>query len=210
MEERGLINKIKELSKTDVNIEVNRRIEEFKQFKNSDCDSIFKELCYCILTANYNAEKTMKIQKEVNDEFLTFTEKQLAKKLRELGYRFPNIRAEYIYQARKQKTELCRNIHSNKNEYELREWLVKNIKGLGYKESSHLLRNIGYENCAIIDFHIIDLLSKSKIIEKPKTLTKRKYLEIEQRLRDIARKTGLNLAQLDLYLWFLETGKVLK
>jgi len=84
MEERGLINKIKELSKTDVNIEVNRRIEEFKQFKNSDCDSIFKELCYCILTANYNAEKTMKIQKEVNDEFLTFTEKQLAKKLREL------------------------------------------------------------------------------------------------------------------------------
>ena len=76
----------------------------------------------------------------------------------------------------------------NKNEYEKREWLVKNIKGIGYKEASHFLRNIGYKNIAIIDFHILDLLVKNNLLkEKPKTLTKGKYLEIENILRKLAQ-----------------------
>ncbi|MHA2326793.1 MAG: 8-oxoguanine DNA glycosylase, partial [Promethearchaeota archaeon] len=91
-----------------------------------------------------------------------------------------------------------------------RDWIVKNIKGIGYKEGSHFLRNIGYNNLAIIDFHIIDLLVKSHLIEKPKTLTKKKYLEIEELLKLIGKKLKLNLAELDLYLWYTETGKVLK
>ncbi|MFX1600424.1 MAG: N-glycosylase, partial [Promethearchaeota archaeon] len=81
---------------------------------------------------------------------------------------------------------------------------------IGYKEASHFLRNIGYSNYAIIDFHIIDLLVQYNLIEKPKTLTKTKYLKIEQVLKGIANKLNLNLAELDLYLWYLETGKILK
>jgi len=50
----------------------------------------------------------------------------------------------------------------------------------------------------------------NNLIERPKTLTKRKYLEIENILRDIAREINLTLAELDLYLWFIETGKILK
>lgn len=92
----------------------------------------------------------------------------------------------------------------------MREWLVKNIKGLGYKEASHFLRNIGFKNFAIIDFHIINLLVKYDIIKKPRTLTKIKYLEIETILRNIAKNLGVSLAELDLYLWYLETKKILK
>ena len=92
----------------------------------------------------------------------------------------------------------------------LREWIVKNVRGLGYKEASHFLRNIGFDDYAIIDFHIVDILTDHKIIKKPKTLTKGKYLEIEDLLRNLANKTGLTLAELDLYLWYMETGKILK
>ena len=91
-----------------------------------------------------------------------------------------------------------------------RRWLVDNIKGLGYKEASHFLRNIGYDDYAIIDTHILDILARYRIIKQPKTLTKKNYLKIEGHLQKIARQTKLTLAELDLYLWFLETGKILK
>jgi N-glycosylase/DNA lyase len=92
----------------------------------------------------------------------------------------------------------------------IREWIVNNVKGLGYKEASHFLRNIGFDDYAIIDFHIVDVLVNHKLIEKPKTITKRKYLEIEEILKNIAKETNLTLAELDLYLWYMETGKILK
>lgn len=72
------------------------------------------------------------------------------------------------------------------------------------------MRNIGYNDYAIIDFHIIDLLVDYNLIQKPKSLTKIKYLEIENLLKNLRMKLKLNLAELDLYLWFLETGKILK
>ena len=74
----------------------------------------------------------------------------------------------------------------------------------------NMLRNIGYKKLAIIDFHIIDILEKYGLIEKPKTMTKNKYLEIEDILKKLAKKVNLSLAELDLYLWYKETGKVLK
>ena len=92
----------------------------------------------------------------------------------------------------------------------LRTWLVQNIKGLGYKEASHFLRNIGYDDYAIIDFHIIDILTQYGFIKKPKSLSKKRYLEIEQDLNHIAQLCDLTLAELDFYLWYLETGKILK
>ena len=69
---------------------------------------------------------------------------------------------------------------------ERREWLVKNIKGLGFKEASHFLRNIGFDDYAIIDSHILDLLERYKFIKPPKTLTRKKYMEIEKILQTIA------------------------
>ena len=87
---------------------------------------------------------------------------------------------------------------------------MRNIKGIGYKEASHFLRNIGYTEYAIIDFHIVDLLVKNNLLQKPKAITKTKYLEIELLLKSIGNKLNLNMAELDLYLWFLETGKILK
>jgi len=166
-------------------------------------------MCFCLLTANFNAEKSIKIQDKVGGCFHNKSKKEITKKLKEYGHRFPNKRAEYIYESKKCKNKL-KNVIDFHDKEAIREWFVKNIKGLGYKEVSHFLRNIGFDDYAIIDFHIIDILVRHDIIKKPKTLTKKKYLEIENKLRKIAEKTNLTLAELDLYLWYLETGKILK
>ncbi|MEF8848549.1 MAG: N-glycosylase/DNA lyase [Candidatus Thermoplasmatota archaeon] len=205
-----LTKKIETLKDTpEIKKKIDQRINEFKKTNKESKDELFKELCFCLLTANFNAEKTIQIQKQINQCFITDTETQLQKKLKKHGHRFPNKRAEYIKKARKCHHKIDQIIKNN-NQKNLREWLVKNIKGIGYKEASHYLRNIGFQNLAIIDYHIIALLERHQIIQKPKTLTRKKYLEIEKQLKKISKKTNLTLAELDLYLWYMETGKILK
>ncbi len=198
-----------ETLKGSVGTLVNTRIKEFKGIDRESSDDLFNELCFCVLTANFNAEKCIKIQREIGEEFLTLSEEELAKKLAELGHRYPNTRAKYISESAKYKDSL-KNIIQSSDGKELREWLVKNIKGFGYKEASHFLRNIGFDDYAIIDFHIIDILVRYNLIKRPKSLSKKRYLEIENTLNDIARKLDFSLAELDLYLWYIETGKILK
>ena len=205
-----LIEKVNRLMNSDVKRLVNERIKSFLSMRNAPIKELFKELCFCLLTANFNAERGIIIQREIDEGFLSLGRKELALKLRELGHRYPSTRAEFIVNARKMINELERIIRSDSSSREKREWLVKNIKGLGYKEASHFLRNIGFLDLAIIDFHILDILEREGLIEKPRTLTRKKYLEIENVLFDLAKKLDLSLGELDLYLWYLETGKVLK
>lgn len=212
---RKLISEIKALKEGDVGLLVNKRIKEFKKLGRKPSREVFKELCFCLLTANFNAERGIAIQTKIGDGFLTLSQNRLASTLRALGYRYPNTRAGYITLARRYKDSVKQYVgsetsHMGRGECDAREWVVGNIKGLGYKEGSHFLRNIGYRNLAIIDFHIIDLLERHGLVERPKTLTKARYFEIENTLRKIAQKSNLTLAELDLYLWYIETGKVLK
>jgi len=205
----NLINKIENLKKSEISQLVQSRIEEFKNINKKSNDDLFKEICFCLLTANFNAEKSILIQNKIGEFFLTDSKEELTKKLKNLGHRFPNARAEYISRSLKCKDKL-NEIVKFQDKKALRDWIVNNIKGLGYKEASHFLRNIGFDDYAIIDFHIIDILVDHNLIKRPKTITKNKYFEIENLLRSLAKKTDLTLAELDLYLWYLETGKILK
>ena len=205
-----LIKEVENQLKCDLKDTVDARIREFHELGVRDDSDIFKELCFCILTANFTAEGGMRIQKSIGDGFLTLPEPELAKRLKEFGHRFPNTRARYIVEARRSGDSIKQKIESFGDDKELREWLVKNIKGISYKEASHFMRNIGFDDVAINDFHILDILAKHRIINKPKTMTRVKYMEIEETLHDIAEKLGISLAELDLYLWCAETGKVLK
>ncbi|MEM2917884.1 MAG: N-glycosylase/DNA lyase [Candidatus Altiarchaeota archaeon] len=211
---KKLIERIKNLER-DENLRdlVRRRITEFKNIGKSK-KLVFSELCFCILTANWRADRALSIQEELSDEkkgfgFLNFSEKKLRESLKEKGHRFYPQRAKYICLAR-DHFDINEKLKNLKAE-EAREFLVKNIKGLGYKEASHFLRNIGYKEIAIIDRHILNLLFEYNIInEKPKNLTKRGYIEIEKILSYIAKKLNMSLAELDLYMWYTKTGKILK
>ncbi len=206
-----LVQLIRSINKrSEVRDLVKLRIHEFRENGNKSTDEIYKELCFCILTAKFNAEKCIRIQKEIDDDFLTLSESQLAKKLKELSHRYPNTRAKYIVDARMCKEQIKERVSSHGDKQELRDWLVVNIRGIGYKEASHFLRNIGFNDFAIIDFHIIDLLMRFGLIKKPKNIGKKKYLAIEKALKKMSEELNMNLAELDLYMWYHETGKILK
>jgi len=182
----SLAKEVEKLKKSKTSKLIKKRINEFEKMQRVSNEKLFSELCFCLLTANFNAEKAIKIQKEIGKGFLNLSEKQLSSKLKQLGHRFPNARAKYIVKARKVKSKLKQVLSSFENGKQAREYFVREIKGLGFKEASHFLRNIGFDDVAIIDFHIIDVLSKHGLIKKPKTLNKKKYLEIEEVLEKLS------------------------
>ncbi|TFG20394.1 MAG: N-glycosylase/DNA lyase [Promethearchaeota archaeon] len=207
-----LCSKIDGIIHSELKNKIDDRIQEFRNIDKANKDALFGEMCFCILTANFNAVRGIQIQKQLGTQISSLNQEELATKLKELGYRFPNTRANYIFEANKWYTKLESILFSYalSDQKILRNWLAKNVKGLGLKEASHFLRNIGFDNCAIIDFHIIDILVNHSLISKPKTLTQRKYEEIERVLENIAQLKELTLAELDLVLWYLETGQILK
>jgi len=207
---KKLLAHIKKLKQSCLAERVNEKIREFESVPRAGAGSLFSELCYCILTAGFNAERAIKIQQSIGDGFYSLPKPELRKQLRHLGHRFPNVRADYIVDARRHYDILPEIVRYEDNI--AREWLACNVKGISYKEASHFLRNTGSKNLAIIDFHILDILDKYSLISKPRTkaLSRKLYLETESLLRNIAKNSGMNLAELDLYLWYAETGKILK
>lgn len=204
-----LYKSLKKLKRSDIGRKIRNQIRVFSSFRNKNNAKLFNELCFCLLTANYSAEGGIRIQKKIGNGFLSLSLNELVSALKNCSYRFPNTRAAYIIEARRHR-DFLKKLFEFRNGKDAREWLVKNIKGLGYKEASHFLRNIGFSDVAIIDFHIIDVLRRYSFIKKPKTLTRKKYLAIEKKLEKIAKEANLSLGELDLYLWYLETGKILK
>lgn len=206
---RSLINQIKELQKSKINDLVESRILEFNSFKDKSEDDWFQELCFCILAANSKQKTAENIQKSLGNKILTISQSDLSKFIRDSKHRFHNNKAKYIIEARsfipiKDKLQ-------NLNEIEARNILAKNIKGLGMKEASHFLRNIGFsKNLAIIDRHIINILSENNIMEKPKTISPKIYLEAEEKFNKIAKELNISSSKLDLLMWYLKTGEIAK
>ena len=210
----SLINKIKSLQQSNLKDTISIRLKEFESFKDKGNDEWFSELCFCLLTANSRAHTAIKIQNQLGAKgFLEYNESNISNSIATNNHRFPNMKAKFIIEARKflHIKSIINNLINQKNEGEAREWLVENVKGIGYKEASHFLRNVGYKNLAILDRHILNLMLENSVIpEKPKTLNKKLYLEIEQKFKEIASQLNMSLAELDLYMWYIKTGEVLK
>ncbi len=214
-----------EKAKSEVSVYVSQRLKEFQNLKQLGLTEfnfkpfidiepykadIFSEACFCILTANSSATLGIKIQKEIGIEgFRTLSYEELFSKIRSMGHRFASQRAERIVLLR-EKEDLLNEVAKYKNGKEARELLVKNIKGYGYKEASHFLRNIGFKDVAIIDRHISRYLFERGLVKPRKTITKKVYLECEEALEKICEELNLNQAELDLYIFYIKTKKVLK
>jgi len=206
----NLTERIKEIENSDVGREIESRINEFKAFREKDDLEWFSELCFCLLTANSKAESAINIQNELGIKgFVEYNEEEVKKVIRNNNHRFHNNKARFIVNAR-QYLEV-KKIVQKKGEKEAREWLVDNIKGMGWKEASHFLRNVGYLNVAILDRHILRIMKENGMIKEiPKGWTKQKYHDIEEKLYGIAKELNMEPGKLDMYMWYMKTGKVLK
>jgi len=83
---------------------------------------------------------------------------------------------------------------------------------LGLKEASHFLRNTGRgEDLAILDRHILRNLIRHGVLRRlPRTLTARRYLDIETRTERFSNEIGIPMSALDLLFWSRETGEIFK
>ncbi|MBA2124184.1 hypothetical protein B9J78_04530 [bacterium Unc6] len=188
------------------------RLKEFKDtWKTKSGTELFAELVFCLLTPQSKAKNCWAVVLKLIEEGLLFNgdKDQIQKCLS--GVRFKNKKSEYICYARKVYPEF-KKILTNCTHYELREWLVKNIKGIGYKEASHFLRNIGLgENLAILDRHILKNLKTLKVIKEiPLHISGKKYIEIENKLKLFSKRINIPISHLDLLFWSKETGEIFK
>src|SRR5438445_356793 len=67
------------------------------------------------------------------------------------------------------------------------------------------------EDLAILDRHILRNLIRHGVLRRlPRTLTPRRYLDIETRIERFSKEIGIPMAALDLIFWSRETGEIFK
>ena len=195
-----------------------KRLAEFKAVYKKGDRAIFEELCYCILTAGSSAKMGLRTVEALKDILRTGTEEELIARAEKSRVRFWRIRPSYIFHTREYLKDACglrlrELLDSFDCPDERRDFFAKNkaIKGLGYKEASHFLRNIGFPGYAILDKHIVNSLREMGLItRRMKPTTQAGYLAIEKRLAKFADELGIDMDHLDLLLWSRKTGEILK
>ena len=198
--------------------DIRRRLAEFENIwkRGTDAD-LWEEMVFCFFTGGCSAKMGLRSITAVKPLLAHGEQPDLAKALTGV-HRYPNARSRYIVASRSFLREHCgmklrSKLQSFDSHFERRDWLVKEkgIKGLGYKEASHYLRNIGFSGYAILDKHVLRCLHELKIIDEPKPPnTRSKYLRVEEKLKQLARRAGIDFDELDLVLWSMKTGEILK
>jgi len=189
---------------------IRQRLAEFAAVPR---EQYYYELVYCLLTPQSSAVNAGKVIQLLQQNAVEHNHRQLTAILsrKEHYIRFHNTKSLRIEEAKRIMPEVMTAIVTVQDGSELRAWLAGHVKGLGWKESSHFLRNIGYRNLAILDRHILRNLREQGVVRAlPRSLTRLRYLEIEQRFLEFAETIGISMDELDLLFWSRETGVILK
>ena len=198
--------------------EIRARLAEFEAvWRDATDERLWEELVYCIFTAGASARMGLGSVEAVRPLLARGTQPELAAALTS-KHRYPNSRSGYVVVTREFLSADCgmrlrERLESFTDAFERRDWLARTreIKGLGYKESSHFLRNVGLRGYAILDKHILRCLWEVGIIASPQPpSTRARYLATEETMRRFALDVGVDFDELDLVLWSMKTGEILK
>lgn len=209
----GILNKIEP--------QVKARLAEFHEVRlEGDDERIFAELVFCLLTPQSKARTCWGAVESILDKDLLVSGGHDEILAEVSVVRFKNNKTRYILEAREQFLksdklyikQIMNDLVTSGGPKAAREWLVENVKGMGMKEASHFLRNIGMgEELAILDRHILkNLVLLDVIREVPRSLSPKKYLVIETAMSEFAVDAGIPMGHLDLVLWYKETGTIFK
>jgi N-glycosylase/DNA lyase len=194
------------------------RLAEFDTlWKNGSEEMLFAELAFCLMTPQSKALNCWAAVKNLYAKglLLNGNADRIAPALS--GVRFHNTKAARIVLARRQfmrsgRLAIREKIGSFDSIYAARDWFVANVLGLGYKEASHFLRNIGfYEKICILDRHILRNLKAFGVIDEiPSSLQRQRYIAVERKMQRFAKELKMPASHLDLLLWCRETGAIFK
>jgi N-glycosylase/DNA lyase len=198
--------------------EIRARLVDFSSIPRK---SWFYELAYCLLTPQSSAVNASHAIERLQEEQFFERGADPTPVLRDRAHyiRFHNTKARRLGEARVLfpllQTELERS-RSHPDPFVtdgevLREWLLRNVRGLGWKEASHFLRNIGYRNLAILDRHILrNLRHHGAIRSIPPSVSPGHYRSIEHAFKKFAVAVEIPMDELDLLFWSRETGEIRK
>jgi len=189
--------------------DIKKRLEELRRVWYENDRKVFAELAFCLCTPQSSAKASDKAIKSCADCNLLFVGRpeDIAPVLTKSGVRFSTHKSNYIVEARnyfsKDGDIKIKEKLNTQDIPGLRNWLADNVMGLGMKEASHFLRNIGFgKDVAILDRHVLRCLVDYGVIpEVPKTLTKQKYLEIEEKVREFSKKENIPMDEMDMLFW---------
>jgi N-glycosylase/DNA lyase len=190
---------------------ISNRLDDFRKIDSAE---YFYEMVYCLLTPQTSAESAGKVVERLQG--LSFhalpVDPEPILRNRNTYIRFHKTKSKHLLKLKDEFPVIMRSVTRDLPAFELREWLVKNVKGLGYKEATHFLRNVGRNGgLAILDRHILRNLKRYGAIRSlPKTLSRKHYLAIERQFMRLAERSGIPLDELDLLFWSMETGVIRK
>lgn len=197
---------------------VEERLEGFRRIWESGNErNLFIELAFCILTPQSGARRCGHALDVLLDKGLLFhgSSDEISREINTV--RFRHRKARYLEEARNRFMSIGESIRELHLSYgndprETRRWMAEHVKGIGYKEASHFLRNVGIgENLAILDRHILRNMVKLGLIPGlPPSISPLRYLDIERLLGEFAAKIGISMGHIDFVLWYRETGDIFK
>jgi N-glycosylase/DNA lyase len=190
--------------------EIRRRLADFAAVPPS---GYFYELIYCLMTPQSSASSAEKGVRAL--QAANFREADIDPEpfLHQPGYyiRFHKSKARHLLSAKAQFGAISETLAGGADPAAKREWLVDHVAGMGWKEASHFLRNIGYRDLAILDRHILRNMKLLNIIDEvPKTLPPKLYLSLEGKFRKFGEEISIPMDELDLLFWSKETGSIMK
>lgn len=197
---------------------IEARLADFRAVGRGTDEQLFEELCFALLAIQSSARSSDAAVRALEQEGLLWSgdPKRIARFLQHRT-RFHNHKAAYLVRARERFFPdggplLKATLDRFPDPVEARAFLVAEVDGLGLKEASHFLRNIGRgEDLAILDRHILRNLVRHRVIGRlPKSLTPKRYLVIEARLRRFSAAVGVSVGVLDLLWWSRQTGEIFK
>jgi len=210
------LNRTKLIEKLEHHYELHKeairnRLLDFKSVPSSE---YFYELAFCLLTPQSSAAHAEQAVAQLHNANFHTQNINPEPFLRDKHHyvRFHKTKTRHLLQMKKDFPLIAQTIAEKASAFDLREWLVMHVMGLGYKEATHFLRNIGKnDGLAILDRHIIRTLEHLGVIHSiPNSMNKRQYYEIEQRFKKFAENIGIVLDELDLVLWSMGTGVIRK
>jgi N-glycosylase/DNA lyase len=181
----------------------------------------FYELAYCLLTPQSSAVNASRVVDALQASHFLERGDDPTPLLRDRKnyIRFHNTKSLRLLEARESYPFLLAELDRSRarasslrtDGYLLRHWLLAHVRGLGWKEASHFLRNIGYQELAILDRHILRNMKHHGVIRAiPKTLTSKRYVSLERAFMKFAGYLNIPMDELDLLFWSRETGEIRK
>lgn len=215
---KSQINKLLEIYES-IRPQIEQRLAGFQNIRENGSEfELYKELIFCLLTPQSNAERCWLAVEKLERKNLLFCNDpiKIAECLR--GYtRFHHTKAKNILKNNEVlfiNNKICIRDQLNKSVdlHEKREWLVQNIKGMGYKEASHYLRNIGLgEELAILDRHILKKLVEFEVIGSiPTSISKKVYFQIEIQMKTFSHQIGIPISHIDFAFWYMQKKFIFK